>query len=126
MVCLISNLGCECQIIFIGLKNDALLHQSQAKGIYQRAEKVNAKTSWISSSGGALWYNEPSADWIIGHVDYLGASSGVISSTGDQGRSSCPYDVPKDAWLYVGNGAWIIADANDVSIDCLTGKLLVT
>ena len=123
MSCLILNLGCECQTIFVSLKNGALLHQSQLQGIYQRAGKVNGKTSWISSSNNnALWYNTASDDWMIGSLDDLGANFGGISSTGNQGRSSCPYNVPNDAWKYAGNGAWQIADANDVSIECLTGN----
>ena len=124
MSCLILNLGCECQTIVISLKNDALLHQSSKQGIYQRAGKVNGKTSWISSSNTALWYNAGSDDWMIGSVDDLGTTFGGISSTGNQGISSCPYNVPNDAWQY-GNvvvGSWIIADANDVSIECLTGN----
>ena len=119
---LILNLGCECQTIVISLKNDALLHQSLRQGIYERAGKINAKTSWISSSNTALWYNAAADDWMIGDVGYLGTYTGGISSTGNQGRSSCPYNVPNDAWKYGDNG-WIIADANDVSIECLTGNL---
>ena len=77
MSCLILNLGCECQTIVISLKNDALLHQSSWQGIYQRAGKVNGKTSWISSSNNALWYNAAgNADWMIGPVDYLGTGTG--------------------------------------------------
>ena len=122
MSCLILNLGCECQTIVISLKNGALLHQSSMQGIYQRAGKVNGKTSWISSSNNALWYNPASYDWMIGYVDNLGANLGSIASTGSQGRSSCPYNVPNDEWQYVVDGSWIIADANDVSIECLTGN----
>ena len=125
MSCLILNLGCECQTIVISLKNDALLHQSSRQGIYQRAGKVNGKTSWISSSNTALWYNSASDDWMIGSVDNLGTNTGGISSTGAQGRSSCPYNVPNDAWQYANYdiGSWIVAGANDVSIECLTGNL---
>ena len=124
MSCLILNLGCECQTIVISFKNDALLRQSDKQGIYQRAGKVNGKTSWISSSNTALWYHAASVDWIIGSADNLGTDTGGISSTGSQGRSSCPYSVPNDAWVYgspVVNG-WVIAGANDVSIECLTGN----
>ena len=122
MSCLIINLGCECQTIVISLKNGALLHQSSREGIYQRAGKVNGKTSWISSSNTALWYNPASDDWMIGSVENLGTDTGSIASTGDQGRSSCPYNVPNDAWQYGLDGSWNIADANDVSIECLTGN----
>ena len=124
MSCLILNLGCECQTIVISLKNGALLHQSSKQGIYQRAGKVNGKTSWISSSNNALWYNPASHDWMIGSVDNLGSVTGFISSNGNQGISSCPYNVPNDAWVYINYeiGSWIIADANDVSIECLTGN----
>ena len=121
MSCLILNLGCECQTIVISFKNDAFLHQSHRQGIYQKAGKVNAKTSWISSSNTALWYSAVSDDWLIGSVDNLGANTGGVSSTGRQGISSCPYNVPNDAWMYSNNG-WNIADANDVSIECLTGN----
>ena len=122
MSCLILNLGCECQTIVVSLKNGALLHQSSMQGIYQRAGKFNGKTSWISSSNNlALWYVAAAKDWIIGSVDDLGANYGGITSTGFQGRSSCPYNVPNDAWQYANNG-WVIADANDVSIECLTGN----
>ena len=82
---------------------------------------MNGKTSWISSSNSALWYNAGSYDWMIGSVDNLGSGTGGILSTGDQGISSCPYNVTKDAWKYW-NEAWIIADANDISIECLTGN----
>ena len=116
------NLGCECQTIVISLKNDALLHQLRRQGIYQKAGKVNGKTSWISSSNSALWYNAASYDWMIGSVDNLGSIYGGITSTGDQGISSCPYNVPNDAWMYNEGGNWIIEDANDVSIECLTGN----
>ena len=124
MSCLILNLGCECQTIVISLKNGALLHQSSEQGIYQRAGKVNGKTSWISSSSHALWYNPASDNWMIATVDYLGTDTGGISSTGEQGRSSCPYSVPNDAWQYADDWIldWIIAGANDVSIECLTGN----
>ena len=119
---LILILGCECQTIVISLKNGALLHQSSKQGIYQRAGKVNAKTSWISSSNRALWYNPAAHDWLIETVDYLGTTFGGISSIGNQGISSCPYNVPNDAWKYSDGNSWIIADANDVSIECLTGN----
>ena len=122
MACQIFYIGCDCQTIVISLKNGALLHQSSEQGIYQRAEIVNGKRSWISSSGHALWYNPVSDDWMIATVDYLGTDTGGISSNGNQGISSCPYNVPNDAWEYVIDGSWIIADANDVSIECLTGN----
>ena len=122
MTCLILNLGCECQTIVVSLKNNALAHSSR-QGIYQRAGKVNGKTSWISSSNNnALWYNAASEDWIIGSLDDLGTSTGGVASNGNQGKSSCPYNVPNDAWMYAANGAFIIADATDVSIECLTGS----
>ena len=58
---------------------------------------------------------------MIGFVDDLGTNGGGIASTGNQGISSCPYNVPNDAWQYSNNG-WNIADANDVSIECLAGN----
>ena len=120
---LILNLGCECQTIFITLENGALA-QSSRQGIYQRAGKVNGKTSWISSSNNnALWYNAAAVDWMIGSLDNLGANNGGISSIGNHGISSCPYNVPQNAWQYAANGAFIIAEATDVSIECLTGKM---
>ena len=100
-----------------------MLHQSPWQGIYQRAGKVNGKTSWISLNNyAALWYNAPSHDWMIGSFGNLGTLFGGISSTGGQGRLSCPYNVPQDAWMYLANGAWTIADADDVSIECLAGN----
>ena len=122
MVYLILNLGCECQTIVITLNNNALAAQSSKQGIYQRAEKVNGKTSWIlSSNNNALWYSAASEEWFIGSLDDLGTSNGGVVSNGNQGISSCPYNVPNDAWQYANNG-WVIADANDVSIECLTGN----
>ena len=59
---------------------------------------------------------------MIGSVDDIGTDTGAISSTGNQGISSCPYNVQDDAWIYWNNG-WIIADANEVRISCLTGTL---
>ena len=117
----IFNIGCECQTIVISFKNGALLHQSAKQGIYQRAGKVNGKTSWISTSNNAaLWYKVAAGDWLIGFVGNLGTSDGGIASTGNQGISSCPYNVPNDAWDYWNDG-WIITNANDVSVECLTG-----
>ena len=84
---------------------------------------MDGKTSWISSNNNtALWYNAASDDWMIGSLGDLGTDYGYIGSTGNQGRSSCPYNVPQDAWQYVANGAWTIADADDVRIECLTGN----
>ena len=91
------------------------------QGIYQRAGKVNGKTSWISSTGQALWYYPAYSDWMIGSLDYLGTGTRAISSIGNQGISSCPYNVANDVWEYWDDG-WIIADANDVSIECLAGS----
>ena len=125
--CLILDPGCVCQTIVITLKNGALQAQSSRQGIYQRAEKVNGKTSWISSNNiSAIWYDTDesgtiSDDWIIGLLGDLGGNRGGIASTGNQGMSSCPYNVSKDAWKYSdSDSGWIIADANDVSIECLT------
>ena len=104
------------------MKNGALLHQYIAQGIYQRAGKVDGKTSWISSSN-TLWFDALSGDWMIGLLNNLGAILYTILYTkGAQGRSSCPYTVPNDAWMYWNDGSWIIADANDVSIECLKGN----
>ena len=124
---MIINLGCACQTIVITLKNDVFLNQPIYNGtIYQRAGKVNGKTNWISTSNNyALWYNAEGDGWMIGDVALLGSSTGGISSFGYQGRSSCPYNVSTNAWKYSGNyqnGGWIIADANDVIIECLTGN----
>ena len=125
-ICLILDPGCVCQTIGVILKNGALEH-SDLQGIYQRAEKVNGKRSWISSNNiNAIWYDTDaygsiSDDWIIGLLDGLGGNFGHIASTGNQGISSCPYNVSMDAWKYVNTG-WIIADANDVIIECLSGN----
>ena len=59
---------------------------------------------------------------MIGYLEHLGTSTGSISSTGAQGRLSCPYNVPQDAWLYGGDSGWVTADADDVSIECLAGN----
>ena len=123
---MIINLGCACQTIVITLKNDVFLNQPIYNGtIYQRAGKVNGKTNWISTSNNyALWYTA-NANWMIGDVALLGSSIGGILSFGYQERSSCPYNVSTNAWMYAGNyqnDGWIIADANDVIIECLTGN----
>ena len=124
-ICLILDPGCVCQTIVVTLKNGALALQSEKQGIYQRAEKVNGKTSWISSNM-AIWYDTDKHgtvfhDWIVGPLGELGGNTGGLASTGNQGMSSCPYDVSMDAWKYaITNDKWTIADANDVSIECLT------
>ena len=125
-ICLILDPGCVCQTVVITLENGAL-EQSSKQGIYQRAGKVNGKTSWISpNNNNAIWYDTDESgsiynDWIIGSLGDLGGNSGGIASTGNQGMSSCPYNVSMDAWKYSNNG-WIVADANDVSVECLTGN----
>ena len=96
-------------------------HQFAKQGIYQRAGKVNGKTSWISSiNNNAIWYNAGSADWMIGPLDNLGTYfGGLQSEVQETGRSSCPYTV--DTWEYWNNwNSWIIAD-NDISVECLAG-----
>ena len=125
-ICLILDPSCVCQTIVVTLKNGALA-QSSRQGIYQKAEKVNGKTSWISSNNiNAIWYDTDaygsiSDDWIIGSLGELGGNSGGLASTGNQGMSSCPYNISMDAWKYaIPNNGWTIADANDVSIECLT------
>ena len=126
-ICLILDPSCVCQTIVVTLKNGALAAHSSRQGIYQRAEKVNGKRSWISSNNiNAIWYDTDahgsiSDDWIIGSLGGLGGNSGGIASTGNQGMSSCPYNVSMDAWKY-SNSGWIIAGANDVSIECLSGN----
>ena len=115
-------MGCECQTIVISLNNGALLHKSSEQGIYQRAGIVNGKTSWISSSGHALWYYPGSLDWMIATVDYLGTDTSGIISIGNQGISSCPYNVSNDDWAYTDSNVWIIADANDINVECLAGN----
>ena len=99
-----------------------MLHQSSEQGIYQRAGNVNGKTNWISSSGHALWYSPDFLDWMIATVDYLGTGTSGISSIGNQGISSCPYDVANDDWEYWNNNVWIIPDANDINVECLSGN----
>ena len=84
---------------------------------------MNGKTSWIPlNNNNALWYNPSLSDWLIGSFVNLGTNSGGIGSAGKQGRSSCPYNVPQDAWQYAANGTLTIADADDVSIECLAGN----
>ena len=106
--------------------NDALSNgRHQMAGIYQRAGEVNGQPSWISSSS-ALWYNvnvlHTESDWMIGPLEYIGKDRGGISSHGGKLMSSCPYNVPKDTWKYTSTTfKWIFADANDFSIECLTG-----
>ena len=88
---------------------------------------MNGKTFWKNNNN-VLWYSLVNAvdhGWIIkdvDQVDNLGTVSGGIASIGNQGISSCPYNVPNNGWAYYGNDAWIIADANDVSIECMTGN----
>ena len=83
---------------------------------------MNGKTSWISlNTNTALWYDAAANDWLIGSFGDLGTTFGYIASTGSPGRSSCPYNVPQDAWMHWANGAWTIADADDVSIECSAG-----
>ena len=127
-ICLILDPDCVCQTIVVTFKNGALAAQSSRQGIYQIAEKVNGKRSWKNNIN-AVWYDTDaygsiSDDWIIGSLGGLGGNSGGIASTGNQGMSSCPYNVSMDAWKY-SNSGWIIADANDVSIECLTGKWMI-
>ena len=84
---------------------------------------MNGKTSWVSSGNvSALWYDASSADWLIGTLEYLGTNTGGIGSEGNHGRSSCPYNLPQNAWKYGANQAWITADDNDVNIECLAGN----
>ena len=108
------------------MKNEVLFNQPESQGIYQRGGKVNGQTSWFSLENTnvpyALWYSEKDADWMFGPLSFLGGSLGAISSTADQGILSCPYTVPKDAWSYALNNAWLTADTNDVIIECLAGN----
>ena len=87
---------------------------------------IKEQEKWMEKQAGfhqatAMLYGTIQHLKIGWNLDNLGASSGYIASNGNQGISSCPYNVTKDAWKYW-NDAWIIADANDISIECLTGN----
>jgi hypothetical protein len=101
------------------LKNDALLNQQSKQGIYQRSEKINERTTWISSNNKyRLWY--VGKNWIVTDVVVNGA---YIQSHQIGQNFKCPFDVPGNAWFYGSGGEWILADFNDdISMECLTGK----
>ena len=111
---------CECQTISISLKNDVLVNQVSRQGIYQKSEKINGRTTWISSNNKyRLWYYGKT--WVITDVVDVGGYIGSVDKIGQ--NFYCPFDVPSNAWLYgSGGGEWILADSNDISVECLTGK----
>ena len=110
---------CECQTISISLKNDVLVNQVSRQGIYQKSEKINGRTTWISSNNKyRLWYYGKT--WVITDVVVNG---GYITSNDIGHNFNCPFDVPSNAWLYgSGGGEWLLADSNDIIVECLTGK----
>ena len=120
----VFNLGCECQTVFILLKNGPLLRQWTIQGVYQRYGKIDGKPTWISEkTNRAIWYTAPGMDWAIGDIGIIGTTYSNIAGFGDQGKLSCPYNAPNDTWKYSNNGrGWVVAGVNDVNIQCLTGE----
>ena len=108
------------------MKNDPLLTKiSIRQGIYQKAGKINGQSSWISSDNyHTLWF-VATDEWLIGSTENVanGLQEGNIMSFGQQGKTSCPYDVSNDVWGYTIDGTWLLADADDISIECLKGIL---
>ena len=119
-------IGCECQTLIVNMKNDPLLTKiSIGQGIYQKAGKINGQSSWISSDKyHTLWF-VATDEWLIGSTVNVanGLQEGNIMSFGQQGKTSCPYDVSNDVWGYTIDGTWLLADADDISIECLKGIL---
>ena len=58
---------------------------------------------------------------MIGLLDHLVTLEVILVVQHPPETKECPYNVSMDAWKYSNNG-WTIADANDVSIECLTGN----
>ena len=90
-----------------------------ASHTFNKAEIVNGKTSWVSSSR-AIWYDPVIQDWKIGNLGNLGTSIGSIVTAVDQNQESieCPYDYPSDVWKYYDSG-WLFTSVGDVIVECL-------
>ena len=104
------------------MKNDVLFRYPHYQGIYQRSGKIVGKLTWISPlAEKAIWYNSPNMDWIIGPLYGLGGTIYDIDGFGDQGKLSCPYNVPNNTWKYYLRG-WVAPENNDISVKCLGGN----
>ena len=77
-----SILGCDnLQVI---LKNDVLIKQGSLQGTYQKAQWINRKSSWKTSSR-AVWFIPEYSIWVIGKLENIGTSYYEIAFTSNQG-----------------------------------------
>ena len=107
---------CDCQTVNVISNRDG-------EGTYQRSGYVNGRTSWNSSTGHAVWYNQNYQGWCFGPMDYLGQDwVFLITSTG--GNNDCFYNISDDQWQYYNSGAsaWTYVNVGDVSMQCLSGN----
>ena len=96
------------------------------QGTYQMLGYVNGRTSWNSSTGYAVWYNQNHQGWFLGYMGDLGQNK-VSLKTFWPGNNSCPYNISNDQWQYFHSGAngwgiWTYVNVGDVSIQCLSGN----
>ena len=69
--------------------------------MYEKSDNVNGKLSWTSTSKvTAIWYNQPSSDWVFGAVENIGKDLGLIHSDYNIENVTCPQEVPLNKWKW--------------------------
>ena len=100
------------------MENNAQAAQGSKEGIYHNSSLVNGKPSWTSTSQ-AIWYDQPSNDWMIGYLDNIGTSTVEMYSDSANG---CPFDIASVEWNYWYNDVWTSAGPNEIKLQCLKGN----
>ena len=84
---------------------------------------MNGRTSWNSSTGGAVWFSQNYEGWFFGPMNILGQDAAALLAFG-VGNNSCFYNISSDQWQYYNSDVegWTYVNDGDVSIQCLTGN----
>ena len=66
------------------LKNDILSKLRSFQGTYQKAQRVNRKSSWKTASK-AVWFIPEHSTWVIGRLENFGTTYYEIAFPSNQG-----------------------------------------
>ena len=112
-----DDIICDCQTV------NVISNKGDVQGTYQKLGYVNGRTSWNSSTGGAVWFSQNYEGWFFGPMNILGQDAASLLAFGD-GSDSCFYNISNDQWQYYNDdvGDWTYVNDGDVSIQCLSGK----
>ena len=112
-----DDIICDCQTV------NVISNKGDVQGTYQKLGYVNGRTSWNSSTGGAVWFSQNYEGWFFGPMNILGQDAAALLAFG-VGNNSCFYNISNDQWQYYNDDVegWTYVNDGDVSIQCLSGN----